>query len=174
MSRKMSRLLVVDADVARSAGQTNHPTSMASREFLQAVRGICHRLAFGRQLAAEWKIHCSRYTFVWLASMQSKGKIVELASSDVPDLRGAVEDLNISEKDRDTILKDVHLVEAALAADRAIVSRDDVARSLLRRIAGVMPPLRSIVWVNPTNDAEDGVGWVQAGARLDKKRRLVS
>lgn len=48
--------------------------------------------------------------------------------------------------------KDLFLVEAALATDGIIVSRDDVAREYFRRAAAETDRLKSVIWVNPATD----------------------
>src|SRR5690606_39247163 len=72
--RKMSRRIVVDASVARSAGSTEHPASVASRQFLQEMLAICHRVVMTDEIEQEWKRHRSGFATSWLATMRSKGK----------------------------------------------------------------------------------------------------
>ncbi len=49
MSKKKTQSwsLVVDASIARAAGPrtSQHPTSGHCREFLEALRSVCHRMA---------------------------------------------------------------------------------------------------------------------------------
>jgi len=58
----MSRRIVVDASVARSAGETSHLDSVLCREFLQAMLKICHRVVLTPEIEREWRKHASRCT----------------------------------------------------------------------------------------------------------------
>jgi hypothetical protein len=50
MSKKKipSRCLVVDASIARAAGslESKHPTGALCRNFLMAIRSVCHRIGW--------------------------------------------------------------------------------------------------------------------------------
>jgi hypothetical protein len=70
--RKHSKRIVVDASVARSAGQSQHPTSSACRDVLDSMLSICHRVVFTQAILDEWAAHQSRYAVQWLAAMKSK------------------------------------------------------------------------------------------------------
>jgi hypothetical protein len=64
-------------------------------------------------------------------------------------------------------LKDVHLIEAALAADKIVVSLDDQARALFD-----VGELRTILWVNPVRHHPDCLAWLDEGAEPDERWRL--
>ncbi len=68
---KKSKRLVIDSDVARSAGTKEDPISQSCREVLQAVLSICHKVVLTEDIFAEWKRHRSNFTFVWLKSAVS-------------------------------------------------------------------------------------------------------
>ena len=44
VSRRKRRLVVVDASVVGSAGETDHPVSSSCRSCLEEIRLICHRV----------------------------------------------------------------------------------------------------------------------------------
>ena len=69
MPGKSGRRLVIDADVARSAGETKHPVSSACRQFLDAVTECRHRVVMTPEIQEEWRRHASRYTYRWLRRM---------------------------------------------------------------------------------------------------------
>jgi hypothetical protein len=71
MAKTTSRRLVIDADVARSAGgeQATHPRSKHCRDFPRAVLEICHRLVLTPLTGDEWKRHRSRFAATWLGQM---------------------------------------------------------------------------------------------------------
>ena len=51
--------------------------------------------------------------------------------------------------ERAALEKDFHLIEAALALDKTIVSVDESARKLLEKSATRVGPLRQLTWINP-------------------------
>jgi hypothetical protein len=66
------------------------------------------------------------------------------------------------------MLKDVHLLEAALATDKRIISNDDEARNSYKRI----PSVRLLLWINPSHQEETAIEWLNAGAKLERRRQL--
>src|SRR5438105_13114500 len=78
--------LVVDASVARAAGslESTHPTGVLCRDFLVAVRGVCHRIAWTDAIKLEWDKHDSRFARQWRLSMLKLDKLMPVG--DGPDL----------------------------------------------------------------------------------------
>jgi hypothetical protein len=68
------------------------------------------------------------------------------------------------DNDIDAVRKDIHLVHAALAVDRSIVSRDETARRLFGNASAAVPDLSSIVSVNPDREAETPIERLENGA----------
>jgi hypothetical protein len=56
-------------------------------------------------------------------------------------------------------MKDLHLIEAALQADRIVVSLDENARILLQ-----VQELNTIMWVNPVSEHRRIQSWLEQGA----------
>jgi len=172
---KMSRQIVVDASVAGSAGDTDHPVSVMSRDFLTAILRICHRLVWSEEIKVEWDKHASRFTSSWLATMQSKRKIVVIdidqgKRDELIELIESAEGWPASW--RDAAMKDMLLVSAAWAADGLVASNDDKARKLYARLSDKSPTIGRLVWVNACNSAEDPVQWLEAGARRNSNRQV--
>lgn len=148
MNRPTSRLLVIDASVVRSAGETEHPVSAACRECLQAVHRICHRVVLTVEMREEWNRHSSRFTRKWRRSMAARRKPIQTVSP--TELSLNIKDL--SQTDRRAIQKDRCLLEAAYSADRVIVTRDDSLRQVLTRMPQGRQWLETITWINPVSD----------------------
>jgi hypothetical protein len=157
---------VIDADVVRAAGgkEATHPTSQHCRDFLDAVLTICHGMALSQPLYQEWRTHESGFARGWRRSMLGHRKFTNVGDVMKADLRSAIVSLPLTEREVAAALKDVHLVEAALAADRVVVSCDKEASSILRKAARHIPALRDIMWVNPTEDHDHILRWLSAGA----------
>jgi hypothetical protein len=135
---------------------------------------ICHRVVITVDIQMEWRNHSSNFSLVWLAAMQSRGKVVPCDPTLSIDLRTAMTAEEFTEAEEAAVFKDMLLVVAALETDRAIVSRDEKARHLYTRLAKHVPSLRSAVWINPVRQDERPVDWLKSGARLERKRRLGS
>jgi hypothetical protein len=70
------------------------------------------------------------------------------------------------------IEKDLLLIEAALETDRLVASSDSTVRDLFVQAAERVNDISSIVWVDPTNEEDDGPGWLRSGARSTAARSL--
>jgi len=155
MSKSPSLLLVVDACVARAAGESNHPVSSACRTALNDMLCICHRMAMTPELQAEWNRHAGKYALKWRSAMTSRKKVVPvkpaaLAKSDASGL-------GLAAKDQAAVDKDLHLVTAACSGDGIILTHDSTFESLWGRCWGAFQPPRTIHWVNPVRDGADCV-----------------
>jgi hypothetical protein len=170
--RANSKRLVIDASVARAAGMTEHPTSRACRQALQAILVVCHRIAVTQGLADEWKNHRSRYFVSWRASMTARKKVVWVEPRWEDELRAAIDEHDCSEASRREMRKDVHLISAALGSDRIVIPLDDSARGLFGTLANDEATLRDIAWINPARTQEGPVDWLQRGASREAKRCL--
>jgi hypothetical protein len=172
MPGKASAALVIDASIARAAGETEHPVSSACRSFLQEVLEICHRVVMTREISEEWKKHRSNFAYRWRASMTARKKVAHPGPVVNQELRGAIQSLDLTDAVRQAILKDIHLVEAAFATGQIVASLDETVRGYLRQISGSVRSLRTVVWVNPTNDDEHATDWLRQGANADEERQL--
>ena len=111
-------------------------------------------------LREEWKRHQSLFAKAWLAEMTSKAKVENIA--DIPN-----EELRSQAPGTRSAQKDLHLVEAALATDKIVISLDDLARAELsvHAAAGVM-------WVHPVDEGGHVVYWLNKGAEPRDEWRL--
>ena len=159
------RRLVIDANVARSAGETEHAVSSACRKFLDAVTVCEHRVVMTAEIQQEWRKHASRYARRWLTRMYGRRLVYRTPVASDDRLRRRVALVLPS-------LDDLHLMEAAQATDKLVASQDERARSKLRAVAVSVRVLRSIVWVNPTRAAETPVDWLSNGAVVEESRKL--
>ena len=168
MATTTSARLVIDASVAAAAGQTLHPTSRRSREFLDAVLKICHRVVMSPDLIHEWELHESQFSAAWRAEMRSKRKVIDLPGTRNSEVRNQLAAQALSHTMRRAAEKDLHLVEAAIETDKIVVSLDDHARELLR-----MDATAKIAWVNAVAEGGDTIYWLRRGAKPLKKWRLT-
>ncbi len=104
--------------------------------------------------------------------MVARRKLCFVVECSDDELRNRIEDVASSKKDRDAMLKDCLLIEAALATDQTIISLDEIVRELFALASPRVRELREIVWVNPDNVDEQPVKWLGRGAKPERKRKL--
>ena len=99
--------------------------------------------------------------------MRSRRKTVTVvATESLADLLGTESTL-LSSSQLQAVHKDCLLVDAALACDKLVASRDDQMREILRKLCVDIHSLRNLVWVNPTAGGESPLRWLESGARSE-------
>ena len=174
MSPKVLRHLIINASVARACGgaDATHPVSKRCRDFLRAVMDICHGVVMTSDISLEWNSHQSNFARRWRVGMVARKKVHPVHDVTNSELLDKVIRTATSQKDREAILKDFCLIEAAMATDQTVISLDEQARNLFAEAARTVGELRSIVWVNPAKTTEQPISWLENGAKPEKKRRL--
>jgi hypothetical protein len=170
--KKRTIRFVIDASVIGASGSSDHPTSSACRELLVAIRRICHRVALSDAVREEWNKHQSQYSMVWRASMVSLRKIDEVQPVEANDLREAIENRFAREGERKEAEKDVRLIEAAMCADKIVVSLDNRARHVFEALMRDAGFLRSIRWIQPVDDSERLIAWMEGTATSARHWKL--
>jgi hypothetical protein len=147
MKAKYSRLLVVDASVARSAGETKHPVSSCCRDALERILRICHRITMTEAIREEWDRHWSRFTRMWYRSMVARKKVQWLAASQITPTEQVLKVLSASEQE--DLRKDLCLIAAACGGDGIVVTRDDVIVAIWQKCQDGFGLPKPITWINP-------------------------
>ncbi len=169
-----SKCLVIDTDIARSAGGTDarDERSKSCRDFLLTMREAKHKVVTTEAIRAEWHKHQSRFTRGWLVSMIAQRKVCWVDAPVDDALRHKVEQVAPDEKKREIMLKDTHLIEAALKADKVVVSMDEIVRQCFHEATQKIGILKPIAWVNPCKAEDASLEWLLSGAKLEKERLL--
>jgi hypothetical protein len=162
-----SKVLIIDASVARSAGISENPVSSSTRRFLYAVLEICHRMALTPAIRDEWSRHQSKFAQRWRLAMYAKKKTVVLEAREDAGLRARILGTSRTNEQSHAMLKDMPLVEAALQTDHIVVSRDEDARAFFQ-----IRELSTITWVNPVAEPERVLQWMEQGAPAVDEWRL--
>jgi hypothetical protein len=163
---------VVDTSIVRGAGlDSESSTSRHCRETLAAILHICHEVVMTEALKEEWDRHLSRYASTWLRRMNGQGKVNEVEGVEAQKMRAAIGRL-CTERQAEAILKDFHLLEAAWAGHRRILSLDERVRRLLSSLVVRLPRLGEITWVNPERVEEAAIAWLARGAPDEPARCL--
>ena len=171
MAKVPRRRLVIDADIARSAGESEHPISSACRRFLETMLNVGHHFVMTDAIKREWRRHISRYSRKWRTQMYGRRLVIKTEIDEDETLRERI-DAAVHWDQTETVDKDVHLIEAAIATDRLITSRDETARKIFRNASDEVRQLRHIVWVNPTQPDEKPIHWLRNGAKAEEHRQL--
>src|SRR5262249_34715086 len=148
------------------------PTSKNCSDFLQEVLVICHQIVLTTEILEEWHRHKSRFASRRLASMFARKKAKMIGSAEDQNLRDKIGQASQNEKARSAMLKDVHLLEAALVTDEIVVALDETVRALFIEAATNVGEIRNVVWINPDRADETPLPWLEDGAKSDKKRCL--
>lgn len=155
-----SQLIVVDANVLRGASSTDGgpPVGAQCRRVLQAILEICHRAVVSPALAQEYDDHESNFGRRWRASMARRRKLVSTPATETGRARGWVQSAEFTERERDAVRKDLHLVLAAWEKDAVVLSADDRARVLFARVSD----LAAMGWAQMGDG--DVHAWLSQGA----------
>ena len=70
------------------------------------------------------------------------------------------------------MLKDLHLIEAALVSDQTVLSLDETVRRHFSNTAILVDDLKVVIWVNPVLKRERAIAWLKDGAKPDASRLL--
>jgi len=170
--RKKRKVFIIDASVLQSAGETEHPISKSCRDVLFEVYEFCHKVGLTERISDEWKHHYSNFSKKWHRYMNGKGGIENISvTSDIEENFKEYFKNYPKERDERIVFKDIHLIEAALKADKIILSRDSEAKNVFNKYAERFPILKRIRWVDPTKE-EDIKKWIKEGAPIKKKKGL--
>jgi predicted nucleic acid-binding protein len=167
--------LVIDASVPIAAGESNHPISSLSRQFLDEAINGDHILVLTKEIEQEWKNTEKPRAYFWLRRFYAKGKRKYLWLGDDckdADLRDALDQAAYSDKARIAMLEDVHLLEASLATDYNVISLDQTVRKIFVKVTLQVEKIQEIVWVNPGDSDENGMTWLQSGCPAEHSRQL--
>jgi hypothetical protein len=129
-------------------------------------------MAWSEAIQAEWDGHQGPFAGTWLVSMMTLQKLRPVRDEPVGELRETIQGHSKDEGVVAVMLKDVHLIEAALATDFRVASLDDTVRGHYSRLTGQFASLRRALWVKPASEEEQGVDWLEDGARADRFRKL--
>lgn len=164
--------LVIDANVAHSAGSSDVPVSLYSRECMNAVLEHDHVAVFGIKLLEEWREHASLHSRRWWRSMAARRRI-ESAEGDefAVHCEPACACLE-HEGWKDDLRKDYHLVQSALATDRTILSLEVRFPRYLAIACDRVRILGTLFYGNPALEGDVCIQWIKAGASVERDRSI--
>lgn len=157
--------LVIDADIMRASGISEHPFSKNARLILEKIRDGGHRLVQTPALKQEHDKHQSRLAKQWRGSMVSRKQWVPKRPSEDTSLREHLvkAQSETAPKDEVAVIKDAHLLEAAASSDLRIVSRDTTAKQLFQKGCPLPEPYGRIQWADATLNPDETLLWIKQG-----------
>jgi len=166
--------LVIDASIAHAAGGegATAPESKLARDCLQAVLDNAHDLVMSPEIITEWNAHQSNFARRWRVRMAARRRIRRIESQFDVDLRARLRAATRTDKDWAVLEKDCILIEAAIVADKSILSLDEIARGLFRNIGARVGEIRGIIWLNPHKPEDLVVEWILSGCVITRQRTL--
>ena len=176
MNKKDTKRLVIDTDVVKASGgeTATHPTSKNCRDFLMTVRTLNYRVVMSVEIRKEWNEHASNFAIRWWGAMERRKKVCDIDNPPRDkNLRTKISSTARSKKQIEAMEKDFHLLNAALATDQTIISREKRIRKLFARASKQVGEIQGIIWVNPDRTAEEQpIEWLKNGAPSEEYRQL--
>ena len=166
-----ARQLIVDADIIHAASGSINDLSTRCREVLAVIQQVGHAVIRTPAIEAEWNDHASRHALRWMVEMESRRRLLDVDKAET-GLLGALGRLPVQVPERKIMLKDCHLLEAALASEQRIISNDEAAYFHFYQASGTISQLRLVMWASPMRDADACVDWLAAGAKPETKRKI--
>ena len=168
--KKRVKKIVIDASVARAAGNTSlHPASKGCREALLSIDASKLVVIIGGNLKEEWNKHQSKFSKSWLISVIARGRFFPI--NPLPQchqLRACISKTASDEKSETAMNKDVHLLELALCSDHIVLALDEVVRTHFKALSAHHTPLKFVMWANPSQQIDNVPIWLKKGAPNNK------
>ncbi len=145
--RHGSLLLVVDANILHSAGYSKGVSSK-TRELLEEIRNVCHRVVLSKEARFEWDKHTSWFSQTWWTAMTSRGKIKSVTLQ-LARHEEALKGSGLAPERLLGLKKDLHLVVAALEhGDNIIISNDCRAARGFKELSHIIEEYGAVAWWN--------------------------
>ncbi len=150
---------VIDADIANSAGKSEHPISSNCRNFLNLIKKYEYYLVITPDIEEEWKKHQTRLSRLWLLERAKRGFVTFIQINENDKFTYKIDGVNINNDLKHIAKKDARLIDAALKADGIIASGDDKARRVFCIISETENDLQNVKWVNPKTSNISTLCW---------------
>jgi len=169
-----SKRLVIDTDITSAAGDERSKDIEAKtcHDLLEKVRETEHLFVITTDIWIEWKKHRSGFAQDWLQTMFARKLVVKLGDVRNEALKDKILHFVQGQKAKDATEKDIHLLEAAIATDRLLISKNRKDMERFIAIADRVGEIQAIVWVNPMNEKDSSLEWLENGCTSERWRQL--
>jgi len=172
MTPRKGKRLVIDANIAHSAGFSDVQDSRYCRLSLDAVLDGDYVAVFNEALRREWKDHLSRYSWTWQRSMVAQRRVEYAEGKEFAIyLDRACSSLE-HERWKDDLRKDFHLIQSALASGQTILSLEKNFPKFVAIASLKVREFSTLYYANPASEGEGCVDWIKAGAEKIPNRRI--
>ncbi len=137
-----------------------------------ALRECKHKVVFSNELWEEWMGNRSGHAWTWMRTMRARKLVVRIAVPTDAGLREKFNRLAVNVGILDAMNKDIHLLEAALATDKIVASKEVEAHDLFEDVCSRVGEIRDVMWVNPVVEEESCIVWLKQGAPVELERQL--
>lgn len=148
----MANRWVIDASIARAAGEKPDGISRVSREVLELVFERKEKVISFRELRDEWRRHRSNYFTKWMAIAISKKFVEFIELDEKSSVARNMDEAQLGAVDFAVMIKDCHLCDGAIESRGIITSHDDNARDAFKRHSKSLVSVKGIVWLSPMKD----------------------
>ncbi|AIU77430.1 MULTISPECIES: hypothetical protein [Bacillus] len=169
----MEECFIIDACVITSASPKT-PVSKRVATFLEMFLETKNKIGMTKTLKEEWLRHPSPYTAKVYGLLKNQRRIIKISDHEtVEDLRIKIQ--NIKDKQRvEAILKDIHLLEAAIVTDKFIISLDNKARNNFNHFYDCISDIPDVCWVNPSVETEFALEWLLCKEKYEPTRFIIN
>lgn len=120
------------------------------------------------QLDTEWLACTNAFAIAWYSAMLSHNRIRKSIVNGSEDVHNEIDNMAGHSSERAGLLKDFHLVQAAVFFDKRLVSNDRVARDGFARFLPRCPSLNGLLWADMTVHGGNTVkNWIAKNADYD-------
>ena len=126
-----------------------------------ALRECKHKVVFSNELWEEWMGNRSGHAWTWMRTMRARKLVVRIAVPTDAGLREKFNRLAVNVGILDAMNKDIHLLEAAMATDRIIASKENEAHAHFAVVCDHIGEIRDVMWVNPVDEEDACAGWLK-------------
>ena len=172
MTRKNGKRLVIDANIAHSAGAGEVPASRYSRTSLEAVLEGEYVAVFNSSLRAELKDHSSKTFQIWWRSMSAQKRIEDREGIEYAHHLDPACACLEHDRWKEALRKDFHLVQSALASGHTILSNEKNFPKFIAIASRNVRDLSDLYYANPAAEGDICIHWIKAGAERDADRQI--
>lgn len=172
MTRKNGKRLVIDANIAHSAGAGEVPASRYSRASLEAVLEGDYVAVFNSSLRTELKDHSSKTFRIWWRSMAAQKRIEDKEGIEFAHHLDRACTCLEQDRWKEALRKDFHLIQSALASGQTILSNEKNFPMFVAIASRNVRELSALYYANPAVEGEPCILWIREGAKYDADRQI--
>lgn len=163
---------IIDSCIAASASEKGtHKDAVQAWGCLEKIRKTEVVIILSEELKKEWLDNGSRSSKLWLSSMINKKRTKPYQDNGLYNqLNKKINKSNANNSEKREMKKDVHLLGAALANDKTIISNEKKAPKLFKKHIDD-DKVQNVFWVNP-KIKKDTLHWIGSGLPHEDDQKI--